>query len=124
MEHLQLISLIVYVILAMATTVLLGRSLYQNGEVFIAMTLGDRTDLVKPINNVLLTGFYLINIAFVMLYMSQGNIEIQSIGDALSFLARKFGFVLAVLGLWHYGNIAILLSTQHILKYYRSWKIK
>jgi len=124
MYNLQLISLVTYAVLATVTTVWLGQSLYRNGEVFIAMTLGSRTDLVKPINNILLIGFYLVNMAFVLLYMSQGNEHVQSLADALSFLSGKLGFVLGILGLWHYGNIAILLSIQHIIKFYKSWNIK
>lgn len=124
MPHLQLIALLSYAVLALCTTVVLGRSLYRNGEVFIATVLPTRAHLVKPINKVLLVGFYLVNMAFVLLYLSRGNTEVQSLAQVLAFVASKWGFVCVVLGIWHYGNIAILLSIEFIIKLYTSWKIK
>ena len=124
MESMKLITLIVYVIVALITAYILGQTLYKNGEVFIKNSLGTETHLTKPINNILLVGFYLVNLAFVLWYVSKKNTLIVDWHDALSFLTTKLGRVYVILGVWHYFNVAIILSIQFILKKYKSWKIK
>lgn len=120
--NIKLITLIIYAFLALAATVVLGRNLYRNGEVFIANLFPSHPHMVSPVNNILLVGFYLVNAAFVLLYLAKDNSQIDYPHEALAFLTHKLGFVFCVLGIWHYVNIAILLSTKFILKKHTSWR--
>lgn len=120
--NIKLLTLIIYALLALTATVVLGRNLYRNGEIFIANLFPNHPQMVSPVNNILLVGFYLVNAAFVLLYLAKDNSQIDSYHEALAFLGHKLGFVFSVLGIWHYANIAILLSTKSILKKHISWK--
>jgi hypothetical protein len=117
----NLITLIAYAIISLSAAIVLGQNLYRNGEPFLKLMLPE--NWVQPVNNILLAGFYLVNIAFVLIYLSVNNSTISSIFDALAFVTFKVGSVFAILGIWHYCNIAIILFISSKLKNKISWTL-
>ena len=115
----KLITLIIYSMVSISAAIVLGQNLYKNGEPFLKMFLPKHW--VQPVNNILLAGFYLVNIAFVLIYLSINNQNIETAGQAISFITNKVGFVFVVLGIWHYCNIAAILLISRKLKNKISW---
>ncbi|MGB0429536.1 MAG: hypothetical protein ACPGLV_03620 [Bacteroidia bacterium] len=119
--QLNLITLIAYTIISISAAIVLGQNLYKNGEPFLQLMLPKHW--VQPVNNILLAGFYLVNIAFVLLYLSVNNSQINNPTDALGFIITKVGTVFTILGFWHYCNIAIILIISRKIKNKISWTL-
>ncbi|HST86700.1 MAG TPA: hypothetical protein VLL08_33485 [Kineosporiaceae bacterium] len=97
---------LVYLLISLALTVWVGRTLHANGALFLVDVFRGNTELAKAVNHLLVVGFYLINLGFVSLTLrisdppssAQGSIESLSI---------KIGSVLLVLGILHLGNVFV-----------------
>jgi uncharacterized membrane protein YraQ (UPF0718 family) len=110
-----------YAFVSLSAAIVLGQSLHRNGEPFLKLMLPE--NWVQPVNNILLAGFYLVNIAFVLIYLSVNNSTISTIYDALAFVIFKVGSVFAILGFWHFCNIAIILIISSKFKNKISWTL-
>ncbi|MFY0674087.1 MAG: hypothetical protein JXQ87_11805 [Bacteroidia bacterium] len=117
----NLITLIAYAILSLSAAVVLGQNLYRNGEPFLEQMLPQ--NWVQPVNSILLAGFYMVNIAFVLIYLSINNSIITNTTDAIGFILTKSGTVFFILGIWHYVNIAIVLIVSSKFKNKISWTL-
>jgi hypothetical protein len=100
----------VYLIASGTITVLVGRTLFHHGRPFLVDCLKNER-VAKAVNSMLLVGFYLINIAFVMLTLRSG---IHVIGwlDGGELLSHKLGVVLTTLGVMHFFNLAVLSAVR------------
>ena len=63
--------------------------------------------LADAVNHLLVVGFYLVNLGFVALYLSQDE-EIADARGVFEALSTKIGVVLLVLGAMHLGNVYVL----------------
>jgi len=93
----------------------IGWVLYENGEVFLNTIFKNNKILVKNINNILLTGYYLINLGFATITISCWE-HIYTIEQLISFLAEVLGKIILTLAIMHYNNIFWLnyLSKRNI----------
>ncbi|MDF2455041.1 MAG: rane protein [Cytophagaceae bacterium] len=105
------LTFVLYLLVAGNTTYFLGRSLYTNGEHFLASIFIQRPEIVQPLNTILLIGFYLINLGFVLLFFTQQKDLHNSISIA-EFLAEKIGVVYLVLGSMHLFNIFVFITIE------------
>jgi len=94
-------SYITYLILSIAITIWVARTLSTNGRIFLVDAFEGREDLADSINHMLVVGFYLINLGYVTLALQLG-IKPESLTDAILYLSTKIGFVLLVLGAMHF----------------------
>lgn len=92
---LDLITFILYLFIAGNTTVFVGRTLYSNGEVFLEIIFASLPKLVKPLNNILLIGFYLINLGFVLAFFSWKPPNLSWM-ECFEFLVNSLGIVYLV----------------------------
>jgi len=69
-----------YLVLSLAITVWVGRSLHKNGRVFLVENFEGNDALADSINHLLLVGFYLINIGFVSLALRFGEKPVDLVG--------------------------------------------
>ncbi|MDB5257416.1 MAG: aankyrin [Chitinophagaceae bacterium] len=111
---LSLLTFILYLLVAGNTTYFLGRSLYTNGEHFLASIFLSRPEIVQPLNKVLLAGFYLINIGFVLLFFTQQH-NLSGMQSCVEFLSKKLGAVYLVLGCMHLFNILVFITIERKL---------
>jgi hypothetical protein len=100
-------SYIAYLAMSIAITVWVAHALSKNGRVFLVDRFGDDEHLADSVNNMLVVGFYLINIGYVTLALRFGQ-EPASIKDAIEFLSTKIGLVLLVLGAMHFFNLFVI----------------
>ena len=100
-------SYALYLIIALAITVWVARTLSKNGIVFLVQCFGQNDELARSTNHLLVVGFYLVNIGFITLTLSYAG-EPQSVTEAMRFLAGKVGLAVIVLGGMHFFNMAMI----------------
>lgn len=82
----------------------IGWILYKNGEVFLNNIFRFDVQIVKSINNLLLVGYYLLNLGYAIITISYWEklTDFINMIDSLSYTLGKIILLLAVL---HYNNI-------------------
>jgi len=98
---------VIYLIISIAMTIWVARTLHKNGQVFLVDSLGGNESLAASLNHLLVVGFYLINIGYVTLALRYGD-KPESIQQAIEILSTKVGLVLVVLGAMHFFNIYVI----------------
>jgi hypothetical protein len=63
------ITYTLYLVLAVALTIWVAKTLHKNGRIFLVDCFHGNTELADSVNHLLVVGFYLINIGFVSLYL-------------------------------------------------------
>jgi|1185.fasta_scaffold222489_1 hypothetical protein len=102
----MLSSYALYIGLSLLLVVWVGRTLHRDGAVFLRDVF-DGDDLARAVNRLLLVGFYLVNIGFVLLTSSLGA-EAVDAADRYRHLTVKLGAVALLLGLMHFMNLSAL----------------
>jgi hypothetical protein len=93
-----------YLLISIAITIWVARTLHSNGEVFLIECFGHNAAVAKSTNHLLVVGFYLVNIGFITLTLSLGN-EPTNYPEAIRFLSSKVGLAVLVLGFMHFFNM-------------------
>ncbi|WP_406392694.1 hypothetical protein [Streptomyces sp. NBC_00887] len=104
---LTVLAYVIYLLISVALTIWVARTLSRNGKVFLADVLQGNEKLAEAVNHLLVVGFYLVNLGFVTLYLknADGVTDARQLFEALSV---KVGVVLLVLGVMHLGNVYVL----------------
>jgi hypothetical protein len=95
-----------YLVIAVPLTIWVARTLSRNGRVFLKDVFHDQEDLADAVNTLLVVGFYLLNVGFVLLYLRSGDAVLSST-QLLESLSRKTGVVMVMLGLVHFCNVYV-----------------
>ncbi|MFF8862720.1 hypothetical protein ACF08B_11825 [Streptomyces sp. NPDC015139] len=101
------IAYVIYLVVSVALTVWVARTLSRNGRVFLADVLRGNEKLADAVNHLLVVGFYLVNLGFVALYLGDDE-TIEDTRGVFEALSTKLGVVLLVLGVMHLGNVYVL----------------
>ncbi|MEV7168984.1 hypothetical protein AB0O18_04750 [Streptomyces sp. NPDC093224] len=101
---LTVVAYVVYLLISIGLTVWVARTLSRNGRVFIGDVLHGNEKLADAVNQLLVVGFYLVNIGFVTLFL-RSDTEIATARELFEALSVKLGVVLLVLGVMHLGNV-------------------
>jgi hypothetical protein len=95
---------IAYTIISIAMTIWVARTLHKNGRVFLLEAFKGKEDMADSVNHLLVVGFYLINIGFILLFLRFGT-KPETVVEGIEYIATKLGVVLLVLGAMHFFNI-------------------
>lgn len=95
-----------YLAVSIGLTVWVATTLSRNGLVFLQDVFADQK-LAKAINQLLVMGFYLLNLGYVAVAMRSGA-AVPDASRALETLSTKVGLVLLVLGILHFFNVFFL----------------
>ncbi|WP_369171912.1 hypothetical protein AB5J49_29715 [Streptomyces sp. R28] len=101
------IAYVIYLVVSIALTIWVARTLSRNGRIFLADVLRGNEKLADAVNHLLVVGFYLVNLGFVALYLSDDGTVLDTRG-IFETLSTKLGVVLLVLGVMHLGNVYVL----------------
>ncbi|GGS65449.1 MULTISPECIES: hypothetical protein [Streptomyces] len=101
------IAYVIYLVVSVALTVWVARTLSRNGRIFLADVLRGNEKLADAVNHLLVVGFYLVNLGFVALYL-RDDATIEDTRGIFEALSTKLGVVLLVLGVMHLGNVYVL----------------
>jgi hypothetical protein len=98
---------LLYLAITLAVTVWVARSLHRNGALFLVDAFGGNADLAASVNHLLLVGFYLVNVGYVMWMLRTWN-ELLTARQMIEYISDKVGVVLVVLGIMHLFNLYVL----------------
>ncbi len=101
----------VYLLIAVPLTIWVAKTLSSNGRVFLADVFNDKVELADAVNKLLVVGFYLLNIGFVMLYLRGGD-GVHDLTGLFEALSVKIGIVMLVLGVIHFMNVGVFNSIR------------
>src|SRR6476620_7176702 len=104
---LTVVAYVIYLLVSIALTVWVARTLSHNGRTFLSDVLHGNEKLADAVNHLLVVGFYLVNLGFVALYLS-GDDTIADTRGIFEALSTKLGVVLLVLGVMHLANVYVL----------------
>ncbi|MEH6723624.1 MAG: hypothetical protein V7686_08905 [Qipengyuania sp.] len=93
-----------YLVISIGLTVWVARTLSKNGIVFLIDCFGHDEMLARSTNHLLVVGFCLVNLGWILLTLRFGN-EPQNLAEVLKFLSSKIGLVVVVLGAMHFFNM-------------------
>ncbi|MGH9943052.1 MAG: hypothetical protein ACRD9R_11925 [Pyrinomonadaceae bacterium] len=106
MESINVFTYLLYLLISVALTVWVARTLHKNGRVFLVDVFQGDEALADSVNHLLVVGFYLINFGYVSLALKLGY-QIGSITEGIEALSWKVGMVLVVLGGMHFFNLYV-----------------
>jgi len=96
-----------YIIISILITIFVSRTLSKNGEIYLIDGFNGNDELAKSVNHMLVVGFYLLNLGFVLLRMQSGKL-INSVEGIIVYLSANLGLVLFALGIAHFFNMFII----------------
>ena len=97
---------VAYLLVTVPLTIWVASTLSRNGRVFLIDVFADKEDLADAVNKLLVVGFYLLNLGFVMLYLRSGDAVVDLAG-LFENLSVKIGVVMLVLGVIHFFNVYV-----------------
>ena len=95
---------IAYLLISVGLTIWVARTLSKNGIVFLKECFGHDDMLARSTNHLLVVGFYLVNLGWILLTLRFGDAP-ESVAGAIRFLSSKIGLVVVVLGIMHFFNM-------------------
>ena len=100
------IAYLAYLLIAVPLTVWVGRTLAQNGRVFLVDVFAGNDPLAEAVNKLLVVGFYLLNLGVVALYLRVDE-HVGTAREVVEVLSVKLGLVLLMLGVVHLINVYV-----------------
>ena len=97
----------IYLPIIVFITVKVGWIFYTHGKVFLSFLFQKNEALVKSVNNILLTGYYLVNIGYAIITIAFWE-PIYSFIQMINALGNHLGIIIIGLALLHYNNVVIL----------------
>ena len=94
----------IYVLLSVALTMWVARTLHRNGRIFLVEAFHGNEQMADSVNHLLVVGFYLINVGYITLALKYGQPPTDA-QTGVEYLSTKVGLVLVVLGGMHFFNM-------------------
>jgi len=99
-------SYFAYLAISLAATIWVARTLHKNGRIFLVDAFHSNVELADSVNHLLVVGFYLVNIGYVVLALRTAS-DPDNLREAIELLSNKIGMVLVVLGIMHFSNLYV-----------------
>jgi hypothetical protein len=106
-----IIAYVTYLIITICLTVWVAKTLFKNGKLFLVDIFHGNTALAESVNNLLLVGFYLINLGYTV-YTLQINDSIFNFQQMIERLSLKIGLIILILGCMHFMNLYIFFTLR------------
>lgn len=100
------ITYFIYLAVSILITVWVGHTLHHRGRIFLVKCFRGNEKLADAVNDLLIVGFYLVNIAFVAIALKYGT-KPHNFAQSIEFLSMKIGIVMVVLSIMHFGNMIV-----------------
>ncbi|MGJ8634438.1 MAG: hypothetical protein ACSHX7_11020 [Luteolibacter sp.] len=105
------ITYAIYLLITIPLTIWVARTLHKNGRIFLVSVFKENEELADSVNHLLLVGFYLVNLGFVVLYLKLES-QVREITGIFEALSTKLGVVLLILGAMHFLNMLIFTKLR------------
>jgi hypothetical protein len=96
-----------FLFISFLLTIWVAETLRANGIAFLVDVFNGDQLLAKSINHLLVVGFYLINLGFIVQTMATQD-RPENLATVLELLSKKFGPILLILGFMHFFNLYLL----------------
>lgn len=106
------IGYIVFGLVIYFVTIHVGFVFHRNGKVYLERLFHEDHHLVDSINNLLLVGYYLLNLGFSSISIILWP-EIKSTAELFECLGEHMGIIILGLGIMHFFNMTVLLIYSH-----------
>lgn len=100
-----------YLLITITVTIWVARTLFRNGKLFLIDIFHGNKELAEAVNNLLLVGFYLINIGYAV-YTLQVVADVNSARTVIEILSLKIGAIILILGCMHFLNMFIFFRLR------------
>ena len=100
-----------YLIISFVLTIWVARTLFKNGKVFLIDIFHGNKELAESVNNLLLVGFYLINLGYAI-YTLRITQNIENTREVFEILSWKIGTIILILGCMHFLNLYVLFTLR------------
>jgi hypothetical protein len=105
----NLIGYAIYLSITAIIILWVGKICYRNGNVFVGELLPGHEDLCKRTNQVLLVGYYLLNIGYCAITLVQWH-TIETLPDLVETIAQKVATIICIISALHYFNIFLIAN--------------
>ncbi len=102
--NITVLCYLIYLVISVTLTVWVARTLHRNGRIFLVQAFRGNEAMADAVNHLLVVGFYLINVGFIVLALRYGA-KPATAQEAFEFVSTKLGVVLLVLGAMHFFNM-------------------
>ena len=106
-----IITYTLYLVISICLTIWVAKTLFKNGKVFLVDIFHGNTILADSVNNLLLVGFYLINVGYAV-YTLQITSDINNAREMIEMLSFKIGLIILILGAMHFMNLYIFFTLR------------
>src|SRR6476620_1745916 len=113
----NLIGYAIYLSITAVIILRVGNICYHNGNIFVAALMPGHEDLCKRTNQILLVGYYLLNIGYCAISLIQWD-TIGSVAQLVETVAFKSAIIICIISVLHYCNIFII--TNYIMEISRT----
>jgi len=100
-----------YLVITITVTIWVARTLFKNGKVFLVDIFHGNKELADAVNNLLVVGFYLINIGYTV-YTLRVLDNIANARVLVEILSIKIGAIILILGCMHFLNMFIFFRLR------------
>jgi len=95
---------IAYFLISLGMTIWVARTLHKNGRIFLVDAFSGNQQMADSVNHLLVVGFYLVNIGFILLFLRVGE-KPTDLVQGVEYISTKLGIVMLVLGGMHFFNM-------------------
>lgn len=103
----NLVTYSIYIPIIFFIMIKIGWLFYKHGEIFLLNLFEHNMSLVKSINNILLIGYYLLNLGYAIISIAYWEL-INSISGIINTLSNHLGIIIIGLAVLHYNNVLCL----------------
>lgn len=111
--NLNIIAYSIYLFITAFIILKVGKICYGNGTVYVNELIPNHKDLCQKINQILLIGYYLLNLGYCAMTLISWN-TILSSTQLIEIITSKTALIICIIAAMHYINIIIL--TKYIKK--------
>lgn len=110
----NIIGYFIYLSITIFIILRVGKICYKNGNVYVAELIPNHADICHKINQVLLLGYYLLNIGYCAMTLISWK-KITSSAQLIETIGIKTSIIIFIISILHYFNIIILTKYIHKL---------
>lgn len=105
--NLNIIGYTIYLLITTFIIVKVGKICYNNGNVYVAQLIPEHEDLCHKTNQILLVGYYLLNIGYCAMTLISWE-KILSLNQLIEVISVKSAIIICSISILHYINIFII----------------
>ena len=109
--NLIILLYILYLAITIGLTIWVAHTLFRNGKLFLVDIFHGNKELAQAVNNLLLVGFYLVNIGYAVYTLQIWQTPTAG-REVIEILSLKIGAIILILGAMHFLNMFIFFRLR------------